>query len=108
MIPVAVLIPIGLFWYGWAAEARVHWMATDIGASIFEYGIILGAQAMQVYVIDSYIQYMASEMAAAQILRNKAASAFPVFAPVLYDKLGYRSGNSIVAFIFIAFVSLEI
>jgi MFS family permease len=102
MIPGALLIPIGLFWYGWAAEARVHWIVPDIGASIFECGIILGMQAMQAYVMDSYSQYTASAMAAAQLLRSMAGFAFPTFAPVLYDKLGYGWGNSILAFAFIA------
>jgi MFS family permease len=102
MIPGALLIPIGLFWYDWAAEARVHWIVPDIGASVFGCGIILGTQAMQAYVMDSYSQHMASAMAAALLLRSIIGFAFPTFAPVLFDKLGYGWGNSILAFAFIA------
>lgn len=102
MMPGAVLIPIGLFWYGWAAEARVHWLVPDIGASIFGCGIILGTQAMQAYVMDSYSQHMASAIAAVQLSRSIAGFAFSSFAPILYDKLGYDWGNSILAFAFTA------
>ena len=27
----AILMPIGLFWYGWAAQAKVHWIVPIIG-----------------------------------------------------------------------------
>lgn len=29
----AVLIPVGFFWYGWAAESGVHWIVPLIGTS---------------------------------------------------------------------------
>lgn len=31
MIPGVVLMPVGLLWYGWAAEKRLHWIVPDIG-----------------------------------------------------------------------------
>lgn len=31
----SVLVPIGLFWYGWSAEARLHWIMPIIGSAIF-------------------------------------------------------------------------
>ena len=102
MVPGAVLIPLGLFWYGWAAEYRLHWLVPDVGITIFSCGIILNTQALQAYVIDAYGTYTASAMAAAQLLRNFAAFAFPTFAPSLYGKLGYGWGNSLLAFIFLA------
>lgn len=30
MIPAHLLIPIGLFWYGWSADKQVHWYLTQI------------------------------------------------------------------------------
>jgi MFS family permease len=100
VIPGALLIPIGLLWYGWAAEALAHWIVSDIGASVFGCGIILGTQAMQAYVMDSYSQHTASVMAAAQLLRSIVGFAFPTFAPGLYGKLRYGWGNSMLAFAF--------
>ncbi|KAI0148034.1 MFS general substrate transporter [Hypoxylon sp. NC0597] len=102
MIPGAILIPIGLFWYGWAAEARAFWILTDIGIAIFSCGIILGTQAMQAYVMDSYPKHVASASAASQMLRNVTGFAFPLFAPKMYQSLGYGWGNSLLAFVFLA------
>ncbi|KAG7093576.1 hypothetical protein E1B28_007245 [Marasmius oreades] len=31
-------IPIGLFWYGWSAQAKVHWIMPIIGSGIFGFG----------------------------------------------------------------------
>ena len=52
--------------------------------------------------MDSYSDYTASAMAAAQLLRNFAAFAFPLFTPQLYGSLGHGWGNSLLAFIFMA------
>ena len=102
MIPGAIIIPLGLFWYGWAAEARVFWLVPDVGAGMFGFGIILGTQAMQAYVMDAYPDFTASAVAASQMLRGLAAFGFPIFASDLYDRLGYGWGISLLAFVFIA------
>lgn len=45
MIPCAVLLPVGFFWYGWSAEARIFWVMPDIGAAILAAAMICGYQA---------------------------------------------------------------
>lgn len=45
MIPCAILLPVGFFWYGWSAEARVFWLMPDIGAAILAAAMICGYQA---------------------------------------------------------------
>ncbi|OBT70455.1 hypothetical protein VE03_00258 [Pseudogymnoascus sp. 23342-1-I1] len=102
MIPGALIIPVGLFTYGWTAQARAHWIAPDMGIAIFGCGIIIGTQAMQAYVMDSFRKYVASASAASQLLRSITGFAFPLFAPQMYHSLGYGWGNSLLAFLFIA------
>jgi len=34
-------IPIGLFWCGWSAVPRIHWIMPMIGGGIFEFGFII-------------------------------------------------------------------
>ena len=102
MLPCTVLLPIGLFWFGWSAEARVHWIMPDIGATLAAGAMICGYQAIQTYVIDSYTMYAASAVAAITCLRSIAGFGFPLFAPAMYDALGYGWGNSVLAFAAIA------
>lgn len=99
MIPGAVLVPIGFFWYGWSAEAHTHWIMPNIGAVIFAAGVIVGFQCIQTYIVDSYTRYAASAIGAATVLRSLAGFGFPLFAPYLYDKLHYGWGNSLLALI---------
>ena len=95
----STFIPIGLFWYGWSAEAQVHWIMPNIGAAIFAAGSIICFQCMQTYIVDGYTKYAASGVAAAVVLRSLAGFGFPLFAPAMYSALGYGWGNSLLGFL---------
>ena len=102
MIPGSILVPVGLFWYGWSAQAKVHWIMPNIGATIFCAGTIVSFQCIQTYLVDSYTRYAASAIAAATVLRSLAGFGFPLFAPAMYSALDYGWGNSVLGFIGIA------
>lgn len=102
MVPASLLVPVGLFWYGWSAQAKVHWIMPNIGAAIFCAGVIIGFQCIQTYLIDSYARYAASAVAAATVLRSLAGFGFPLFAPAMYNALDFGWGNSVLAFVAIA------
>jgi len=99
MVPASFLVPIGLFWYGWSAQARLHWIMPNIGACIFCAGTIVGFQCIQTYIIDSYTRYAASALAAATVMRSLAGFTFPLFAPAMYDALDFGWGNSVLGFV---------
>jgi multidrug resistance protein len=99
MIPGALLVPIGLLWYGWSAQAHTHWIMPNIGAAIFASGVITGFQCIQTYIVDSYTRYAASAIGAATVLRSLAGFGFPLFAPYMYNALHYGWGNTLLAFI---------
>lgn len=40
MIPGAMFIPVGLFWYGWTAEKHVFWLVPIVGTMFVGLGII--------------------------------------------------------------------
>lgn len=37
----SILVPIGLFWYGWTAETTQHWIMPIIGTGIFGCGMVV-------------------------------------------------------------------
>jgi multidrug resistance protein len=102
MIPGAFLVPVGLFWYGWSAEAKLHWIMPNIGVAIFGAGLITGFQCIQTYIVDSYTKFAASAIGAATVLRSLAGFGFPLFAPYMYKSLHYGWGNSLLGFLAIA------
>ncbi|KAI9662171.1 MAG: hypothetical protein M1831_002867 [Alyxoria varia] len=99
ILPGAILTPVGLFWYGWAAQSRVHWILPDIGIFLFTGGTMVCFQAIQTYIVDSYQRYAASAIAATTVLRSVAGFSFPLFAPAMYEKLDYGWGNSVLGFL---------
>ncbi|KAG4030662.1 hypothetical protein MFRU_011g01200 [Monilinia fructicola] len=99
MIPGALLVPVGLFWYGWSAQAKTHWIVPNIGAAIFAAGTITGFQCIQTYIVDAYTKYAASAIGAATVMRSLAGFGFPLFAPYMYAALDYGWGNSLLGFV---------
>lgn len=98
LFPSSILIPVGLLIYGWPASAHTHWIVPNIGVAIFTAAIIVAFQCIQMYIIDAYgSRHAASAMSAASLLRSLAGFCFPLFAPQLYNTLGYGWGNSLLA-----------
>jgi MFS family permease len=92
-------IPIGLFWYGWSAEAKTHWIVPIIGTAVFAVGLMTVFMAANTYLVDSYLLHAASVTAANTALRSLAGAVLPLAGPAMYDALGLGWGNSLLAFI---------
>lgn len=99
LLPGALLTPIGLLLYGWAAQYHLFWLVVDIGAALLCSGMQIFDTTLTSYVIDAYPEHVSSASAATQVLRSLLAFAFPLFSSKLYDSLGYGWGNSLLAFL---------
>ena len=105
MMWVAPTIPIGLFMYGWSAHYKTHWIVPIIGTAIAAPGIIIITSSSQTYMIDVFgPAAAASALAAITTLRNLMGCFLPLAAPALYDNLGLGWGNSVLAFMTVAFI----
>jgi MFS family permease len=101
LVPGALMMPIGLFIYGWSADQRLLWIVTDIGAAIFSGGVMMTSNSIVAYLIDEFGEHAASANAASRMLCNVMGFAFPLFAPQLYSSLGYGWGNTLLGFLFV-------
>ncbi|KAF3385424.1 hypothetical protein F1880_002092 [Penicillium rolfsii] len=99
MLLGALLVPIGMFWYGWSAEKTLPWIMPDIGGAIFFAGFLMGVINVHMYVIDFYGSNSASATAAVSLIQSLFGGLFPLFGGNLYDALGYGWGNSLIGFI---------
>jgi MFS family permease len=100
----AMFIPITFFWYGWAAEYKVHWIVPIIGLVPFGFGMIGIFMPIQTYVIDSFPMYAASGIAAMTTSRSLFGALIPLAGPSMYARLGLGWGNSLLGFIAIAMI----
>ncbi|KAG2152116.1 major facilitator superfamily domain-containing protein [Suillus cothurnatus] len=89
-------VPVGLFWYGWSAQAKVHFMMPIIGTAIFGFGLMTTFLPIQLYIVDTFA-YAASATAAASMFRSLLGFAFPLFGEQMFAALGYGGGNSLLA-----------
>lgn len=62
--------------------------------------------AVSMYLVDTYSMYAASALAANTIMRSIAGGVLPLCALKMYDKLGLGWGNSLLAFIALAFLPI--
>ncbi|RYO83928.1 hypothetical protein DL764_009392 [Monosporascus ibericus] len=97
VFPGIIIAPLGMLLYGWAAENLLHWAVVDVGVGVIMFGIQLGSMAITAYVIDSYPAHTSSAMAATQFAKSLTAFCFPLFAPRMYEVLGYGWANTSMA-----------
>ena len=95
----AVCIPTSLFWFAWTVQYHVHWFPTILSLVFFGLGQITIFSSMQNYYIDSFSKYAASAIAAGAVFRSIVGGIIPLFAPSLFDSLGYGWGISVFAFV---------
>ncbi|KAL6309751.1 multidrug resistance protein 4 [Sparassis latifolia] len=89
-------IPISLFWYGWSAQAHVHWIMPIIGTGIFGFGMMTTFLPIQLYLVDTFT-FAASALSASAVFRSLFGFAFPLFGEQMFKALGYGGGNSLLA-----------
>ncbi|KAJ5656753.1 efflux pump antibiotic resistance protein [Penicillium longicatenatum] len=99
IFPGAFLGPLGLFLYGWAAHYRLHWIVVDIGVFITMLGMQITSMPLTAYVMEAYPEHTGSAGAAKQFLCSLTAFLFPLFAPTMYNVLGYGWGNTTIGLI---------
>jgi len=92
----SLFVPVGLFWYGWSSQAKLHWIMPIIGSGIFGFGMMTTFLPIQLYLVDSFT-YAASALSAASVFRSLLGFAFPLFGQQMYAALGNGGGNSLLA-----------
>ena len=107
LIVGTLLVPIGLFWYGWSMRSNVHWIVPVIGTIPIGAGLILNLVPVQTYFVDAYTRYAASAIAANTIVRSLVGGILPLAGQPMFTKLGYGWGSSLLAFIALALAPLS-
>ncbi|PSR92316.1 putative MFS multidrug transporter [Coniella lustricola] len=97
-------MPVGLFWFAWTNYVSIHWIVCIIACAPFGFGMVLVFLSILNYLIDAYVIFAASVLAANAVLRSLFGAAFPLFTPYMYDALGIHWASSIPAFLALACV----
>jgi MFS family permease len=98
----SVLLPVGLFWFAWTNGTDIHWIVSIAASGFFGAGLVLVFLSLLNYIIDSYVVFAASALAANSVLRSLFGMAFPLFTADMYRNLGIHWASTIPAFLALA------
>jgi DHA1 family multidrug resistance protein-like MFS transporter len=92
-----VMFAVTIFWFAWTAEYNsVHWAVPTVAGTFLAMSILLIFVGFINYIIDSYLMYAASAVAANTILRSACAAASPLFTQYMFDSLGVGGAGSLI------------
>lgn len=113
MIVGSLIMPIGVFIFGWSATTKAHWIGPVIGSGIFSAGAFVIFQTGFNYLANSFTDYLASVFAGNDLFRSVIASVFPLFAHALFHNLSTPDfpvgwGSSVLGFISTAMILIPV
>ncbi|RXK41266.1 hypothetical protein M231_01416 [Tremella mesenterica] len=92
-----IILPVGLFIFGWTAHAEVHWIAPQIGQCLIALGLMMAFNSIQNFIVDAFFPFSAAGIAAATAMRSVIACVLPIFSPDLFYNLGWGYGATLLA-----------
>lgn len=108
MIIASVSLPAGLFWFGWTSKPSTPWPAQVIAGVPIGMGILVIFMQGLNYIIDVYMMFANSAIAANTLFRSALGGAFPLFATQMYRNLGVAWASSLLGFISVAMVPIPV
>lgn len=76
-----VAFSAGLFWFGWSGfRANIHWIVPTASGLLTGFGLLTIFLQCMNYIVDAYLVFAASALAANSIMRSTAGGGFPLFA----------------------------
>ncbi|GAB1191296.1 hypothetical protein APSETT444_000468 [Aspergillus pseudonomiae] len=78
MLPAGMLVPAGLFWYGWSLQSNAFVVVPLVGLGVFGFGMMGIFQPVQIYVVNAFGKHAASAMAATAVLRSLVGALLPL------------------------------
>ncbi|KAJ6096553.1 hypothetical protein N7486_007299 [Penicillium sp. IBT 16267x] len=92
----SILLPIGLFWFGWTSYPSIHWIVPTLAVGCAGMGIFSIYLATFNYLADTYHRYASSAIAAQSCCRNLLGGVFPLVTAAMFTNLGYPEASSLL------------
>lgn len=92
-----VLFGAGLLWFGWSGySGDVHWIVPTLSGLLTGFGIMSIFLNCLNYLIDAYLMFAASAVAANTFLRSLAGAGFPLFATQMINGMGVQYAGTLL------------
>ncbi|MCJ1390433.1 hypothetical protein MMC18_003292 [Xylographa bjoerkii] len=109
MIAGGVSFALGLFWFGWSGyRADIHWIVPTLSGLLTGFGLLsIFLQALN-YIVDAYLMFAASAIAANTFLRSLAGAVFPLFSIYMFSALGVNWAGTLLGCVALLLVPIPI
>jgi len=98
---------IGLFWFGWTGfTSSIPWIVPTLAGIPLGFGIYTIFMGCLNYIIDAYLMFAASAIAANTIMRSIFGAVFPLFAYYMYEGIGIQWGQTLLGCVAALFVPM--
>ncbi|KAH9814728.1 major facilitator superfamily domain-containing protein [Melampsora americana] len=88
---------VGIFWLGWTgAYGSIPWWIPALSTVFLGASFTLVFISSQSYLIDVYLMYSASALAANTICRSAFGAAFPLFTRQMFEGLGVQWAATLI------------
>ena len=95
----APVFALSFFWFGWTSYPHVSFWAPLLAGGPLGFSIVWIFLALFNYIIDSYLFFAASALAANTVVRSLFGAGFPLFATQMYESLNPRWASTLLGFI---------
>ncbi|KAL3425812.1 major facilitator superfamily transporter [Phlyctema vagabunda] len=100
---------IGLFWFGWTGyKKEIHWIAPTLSGLLTGFGLLAIFLQSLNYLVDAYLMFAASAIAANTFLRSLAGAGFPMFAQYMFASLGVNWAGTLLGCVAFLLVPIPI
>lgn len=110
MIVGAIVFPIGILWLCWTGAYfdTVPWPAPAVAGLFIGYGLLSIFLPAINYIIDAYLVFAASALAANTLLRSAFGAVFPLFATQMFRNLGTQWAGLLIGLIGIVLMPVPV
>lgn len=86
----------GLFWFGWTGyTGRILWVAPVFSGLFTGFGIFALFLSLINYLVDAYLMFAASALAANTFMRSLFGGVFPLFATYMFENMGIEWASTV-------------
>ncbi|KAM0792067.1 hypothetical protein ACM66B_004772 [Microbotryomycetes sp. NB124-2] len=94
------ILVVGLLYLGWTGNfPSIHWAVPAGATIIIGMSFTLVFISLSSYLIEVYLMFSASALAATTIARSAVGAAFPLFTHAMYTNLGVNWATTLLALI---------
>ncbi|KAF7714660.1 MFS-type transporter [Penicillium ucsense] len=91
------LFAAGLFWFGWTGFTdSIHWIVPTLSGLFTGFGLLMIFIQLFNYLIDTYLMFAASAIAANTFCRSLVAAGFPLFSRQMFNNLGIQWASTLL------------